>query len=90
MSRTRRLVPVLLAAALAVGLSGCGGGLRTEPTTSTLPAGAVAPTLPGASTSSVLGGQAGASPGTVGTSTTAGAGSSATTRAGQTTSTTGG
>jgi hypothetical protein len=97
----RRLkLPLLLALAcamvMATGLSGCSGGLRTEPTTSTLPAGAVAPTLPGAAeaastTTTVLGAQSGNAPGVASSSTTAGSGATTTTRrAGGTTSTTGG
>ena len=89
MSFQRRIVRCLLAAALATGLSACSGGLRTEPTTSTLPVGAVAPTLPGATedtsttTTTVLGG--------TGSSSTLGGGRTTTTRrAGGTTSTTGG
>ena len=73
----RRLTVLLLALTLALGLSGCSGGLRTEPTTSTLPAGAVASTLAGSQ------GEA-----TTTTSGSGAAGSTTTTRlAGQTTTT---
>jgi hypothetical protein len=42
----RRPIVLMLALALALALSACSGGIRTEPTTSTLPAGAVATTAP--------------------------------------------